>query len=163
MPVRSIYPDEESEYAHSGLVVRNFGGISAQTCLHDCAADRRNQRTPLALACASVPPRRARPNTRHRNSGNGTLLAWMDHSTGSTGISGLHTADERKIAGTDLSWVSCLTQDCSSINGAVIRASQCAMRRSACHRRLYHRAPCRSSKRTTGGPCRPTSSCRHLV
>ena len=64
-----IYPDEESEYVHSGLVVRNFGGISAQTCLHDCAADRRIRRAPLALACASVPPRRARPNTRHRSSG----------------------------------------------------------------------------------------------
>jgi len=37
------------------------------------------------------------------------------------------------------------------------------MRRSACHRRLCHRAPWRSSRRTTGGPCRPTSSCRHLV
>ena len=80
MPVRSIYPDEESEYAHSGLVVRNFGGISAHTCLHDCAAEHRIQRTPLALACASVPPRRARPNTRHHSSGNGTLLAWIDHS-----------------------------------------------------------------------------------
>jgi hypothetical protein len=75
MPVRFIYPDEESEYAHSGLVVRNFGGTSAQTCLHDCAAEHRIQRTPLALACASAPPRRARPNTRHRSSGNGTLLA----------------------------------------------------------------------------------------
>jgi len=69
--MRSSTGPAEGEDVPSG----RSGDTSAQTCLHDWAADRRTRRRPLARASASVSPRRVRPHTRHRSLGNGTLLA----------------------------------------------------------------------------------------